>query len=205
MTVRTRRLLRRTLLTCAAVLLVAILYLAVTFVRVRSMGSTHVAKKADAIVVMGAAQYDGRPSEMLRRRLEKALELWNEGKAEWIAVTGGKKSGDRFTEAGTSAAWLVKRGVPEARILFEERGRSTWESLFGLTPVLRHNGVRTTLVVTTDWHEARTVFSLRELGFTAAPATAGPAQGSASRWMRETLAVGLGRIIGFGQLYDLTG
>lgn len=197
--------LRRALVVAAAVAGLVILYLAVTFARVVSMGSQHARAEADVIVVMGAAQYDGKPSEMLTRRLRTALELWDAGLAEWVAVTGGNRAGDRFTEAGTSAAWLAERGVPESRILREETGRSTWESLSGLERVLHDNKVESALVVTTDWHEARAVFSMRELGFRAEPASAGSAQGSVVRWLRETVAVGIGRVIGFGRLFSLTG
>jgi uncharacterized SAM-binding protein YcdF (DUF218 family) len=195
--------------TVAAVLLgavaLAFLYIAGSWLQVREMGSRTPEGSADAIVVMGAAQYDGRPSDMLQRRLETALEMWNDGRATWVAVTGGKMEGDRFTEAAASAAWLVDRGVPADRILREETGASTWESLSALAPVLRDNGVKSTFVVTTDWHVARSVLTLRELGFGASPASAGPAQGSTARWWREALAVGAGRIIGFGRLYSLTG
>ncbi|NBU38929.1 MAG: YdcF family protein, partial [Actinobacteria bacterium] len=157
-------------------------------------------------VVMGAAQYDGRPSALLQERLERALALWNDGHARWVAVTGGKKAGDRFTEAGTSAAWLVKRGVPESRILYEETGRSTWESLSNLAPVLRWNGVESALMVTTDWHLARSVHSLRELGFRVEPARAGTRHSLLDqRWYRETAGVGIGRVVGFDRLHTVTG
>lgn len=195
--------------TVAAVLLCAValafLYVAGSWLQVRGMGSRAPEGTADAIVVMGAAQYDGRPSDMLERRLETALSMWNDGRAKWLAVTGGKMEGDRFTEAGASAAWLTDRGVPQDRILREETGASTWESLSALAPVLRGNGVDAAFVVTTDWHVARSVLTLRELGFDAMPASAGPAQGSTARWWREALAVGLGRVIGFGRLHSLTG
>ena len=192
----------------SAVVMVMVAYFVIVFAQVVRLGSSEPGDnvKVDAIVVMGAAQYDGRPSALLRERLERALALWNEGHAQWIAVTGGNKSGDRFTEAGTSAAWLAKRGVPEERILFEETGRSTWESLAHLAPVLRTNDVCTTLVVTTDWHLARAVHSLRELGFSVAAARAGQRHGLGdSRWLRESLGVGVGRVIGFGRLFSVTG
>jgi uncharacterized SAM-binding protein YcdF (DUF218 family) len=169
------------------------------------MGSRTPRGNADVIVVMGAAQYDGRPSDMLERRLERALALWNDGRATWMAVTGGKKPGDRFTEAATSASWLEKRGVPRDKILSEEAGASTWQSLSALAPVLRAKGVRVAFVVTTDWHVARAVYSLRELGFAATPAGAGAAQSSVARWWREALAVSGGRLIGFERLHALTG
>ena len=202
---RPRRVLRTALVVVACGSAAVVLYLGVMLLRVTSMGHDRTAVPADAIVVMGAAQYDGVPSEMLERRLQTALALWKAGKAEWLAVTGGKKPGDRFTEAGASAAWLVARGVPEHRILQEGSGRSTWESLSGLKTVLEDSGVRTAVVVTTDWHVARSVYTLRELGLEAHPASAGPAQGSAARWVRETVAVAVGRIIGFGRLHGITG
>lgn len=192
----------------SAVVMVIVAYFSIVFVQVVRIGSSEPASnvKVDAIVVMGAAQYDGRPSALLEERLERALVLWNEGHAQWMAVTGGKKDGDRFTEAGTSAEWLVKRGVPEEKILFEKTGSSTWESLVHLAPVLRANDVRTTLVVTTDWHLARTVHSLRELGFSVKAARAGQHHGPGDiRWVRESLGVGLGRVIGFGRLFSVTG
>lgn len=183
----------------------ALLYVAGNWVQVRAMADDVPEGNADVIVVMGAAQYDGRPSEMLEKRLETALALWNGGRGSWLAVTGGKQTGDRFTEAATSAAWFVERGVPAARILREETGSSTWESLSALAPVLRGNAVKSAFVVTTDWHVARSVMSLEELGFESSAASAGEAQESLSRWARETLAVAAGRIIGFGRLYSLTG
>jgi uncharacterized SAM-binding protein YcdF (DUF218 family) len=192
----------------AATVAVMVAYFVIVFVQVVRIGSSEPAGnvKVDAIVVMGAAQYDGRPSALLQERLERALALWNDGHARWVAVTGGKKAGDRFTEAGTSAAWLVKRGVPESRILYEETGRSTWESLSNLAPVLRWNGVESALMVTTDWHLARSVHSLRELGFRVEPARAGTRHSLLDqRWYRETAGVGIGRVVGFDRLHTVTG
>lgn len=191
-----------------AVALVMVSYLGIVFVQVVRIGSSGPAAgaKFDAIVVMGAAQYDGRPSALLQERLERALELWDDGRAGWIAVTGGNKTGDRFTEAGSSSTWLVKRGVPESRILREETGRSTWESLSNLAPVLRANGVQSALMVTTDWHLARSVQSLRELGFRVEPARSGARHSLVDqRWYRETIGVGIGRIVGFDRLHRITG
>lgn len=197
--------LRTAVTVLAVVVSLASLYVAGNWVQVRAMADEVPEGTADVIVVMGAAQYDGRPSEMLEQRLETALALWNGGRGDWLAVTGGKQTGDRFTEAATSAAWFVERGVPVARILREETGSSTWESLSALAPVLRGNAVKSAFVVTTDWHVARSVMSLEELGFESSAASAGEAQESLSRWARETLAVAAGRIIGFGRLHRITG
>ena len=80
-------------------------------------------------MVLGAAQYDGRPSPQLAARLDHAVDLWNEGLAEHVMVTGGKMEGDRFTEAEASRRYLVDAGVPDDVILMEDAGRNTFDSL----------------------------------------------------------------------------
>ena len=90
----------------------AVGYYAITLFQVWSTGRSDYDGPADAIVVMGAAQYDGRPSPQLAARLDHVVELWPQGPAPLVVVTGGKRPGDRFTEAEASAAYLEERGVP---------------------------------------------------------------------------------------------
>ncbi len=192
----------------AALCLSIAVYLALVLLQVRHMGAGagDIPGRSDVIVVMGAAQYDGTPSPMLEERLAAALALWKKGAAPVIAVTGGKMPADRFTEAATARRWLTDRGVPRDAIVMEDTGRSTWESLSSLAPVLEERGVRTVVMVTTNWHVARSTHAMRELGFETTPAPVGEGlSGSASRWVREAVGVGLGRIIGFGTLEQITG
>ena len=154
---------------------------------------------------MGAAQYDGTPSPMLEARLAHALELYNAGYASRIAVTGGKQSGDRFTEAATSRRWLKDRGVPVENIFGEATGRSTWESLQNLSPVLREQGMQRVIISTSAWHVQRSVLTLRELGFTTIASGAPSSTPDAYRELKETIGVSLGRIIGFKRLFSITG
>ena len=128
---------------------------------------TDEARPVDAIVILGAAQYNGRPSEVLEARLEQALSLWNQGLAPKIVVTGGKQAGDAFTEAETEANYLIERGVPEDAILYENRGRDTWQSMQGVEEVLRGTGVRSMLIVSDGFHLLRAKLMARDLGFTA--------------------------------------
>lgn len=191
----------------AAVLLAATVYLGITVVGFSALGAQSSNERADAIVVMGAAQYDGVPSPLLEGRLQTALELWRQERAPLIAVTGGKQVGDRFTEAEASRRWLLDRGVPAGAILAEDAGRSTFESLELLAPVLRAAGADRILVVSNSWHLPRSVLSARELGFSARGAAV---ERDGWRWSaehsaREVLGVAAGRIIGFERLLSITG
>lgn len=191
------------------VVVAGIMYGAVNFASIIVVGSRDNGNAADAIVVMGAAQYDGRPSPQLAARLDHAKALWDDKRAPLIAVTGGKMDGDRFTEAEASRRYLVELGVPEDVIVGEDQGRATWDSIMAVTPVLRSNDVQSVIVVTDPYHEQRSVLSFREIGFAAsASATStSPLSGGTlvRRTIREALGISLGRIVGFDTLFDLTG
>lgn len=207
-----RAFLRASFVLALAAAIASVLYVGICAGLLIRTGSHDDGRKADAIVVMGAAQYDGVPSPLLRLRLEHALGLWRAGRAPLIAVTGGKQEGDRFTEAAASRRWLTDNGVPASAILAEDRGASTWQSLTGLEPVLHGADVRRVIAVSSSWHVERVVLSLRELGFGA---SASPVRLQGFAWFdedeasggtgREIVGVAIGRLIGFGRLFDLTG
>ncbi|MGI8963896.1 MAG: YdcF family protein [Thermomicrobiales bacterium] len=125
------------------------------------------AREAGAIVVMGAAQFDGRPSNVFEARLEQALDLYERGFAPLILLTGGNMPGDAFTEAETGAQYLVERGVPETAIRWENRGRDSWQSMRGVAAMLEGSGVGSLLIVSDGFHLLRSELMARELGFTA--------------------------------------
>lgn len=174
-------------------------------------------RTADAIVVMGAAQYDGTPSPLLESRLRQALDDWKNNRAPVIAVTGGKRKGDRYSEAEASQTWLQNNGVPAASIISETIGTSTWESLQAIAPLLKQRGINTVIAVTSPWHVERVMLSLQQLEFaTVASPTRTSSDGlsgiqwvtsgkSVVRALRETLGVSAGRIIGFDRLLTITG
>jgi uncharacterized SAM-binding protein YcdF (DUF218 family) len=194
---------------CAVVIAMA-LYVGLTFITVFTVGHTDKGLKADAVVVLGAAQYDGTPSPLLESRLQHALDLFNEKRVVFIAVTGGKRPGDRFTEAAASQRWLTDRGVPESLIILEDTGQSTWESLYNLAQVLSSRDISMVLVSTDRWHMQRSVLTLREFGVHAEPSatSTSPLQGIKRAWgkyTKETMGVALGRIIGFDRLLSITG
>ena len=114
---------RRVLQVVALCAMALLAYGLFSYWQVWSTGRSDEARPVDAIVVLGAAQYDGRPSPQLAARLDHALTLWPEGLAPMIVVTGGNQPGDRFTEADASAAYLAERGVPTDAIVLEGAGR----------------------------------------------------------------------------------
>lgn len=187
--------------------LALLLYIATTFAAIWFAGNYDNGKTADAIVVMGAAQYDGTPSPLLESRLTVALKLWNDNRAPVIALTGGKREGDRFTESEAGRAWLVTQGVPPTSIVMETEGQSTWQSVTAIRPVLREKSIQRVIVVSSDWHIGRTSASLGDLGVNVV-ASASPHGGDSwdfYEWTRETIGVAVGRIIGFDRLFSISG
>ena len=200
---------RSALVLTVGVCIALVSYVGIAAVTLTWAGTHQYTKTVDAIVVMGAAQYDGVPSPLLASRLQHALDLWKQKQAPVIAVTGGKRAGDRFTEGDTSRRWLTDRGVPAANIIVESVGRSTWESVENLAPLLNNANVRSVVVVSSSWHVQRAELSLEELGFRAHSSASpdGVLSGSSekSKLIREIAGVCLGRVIGFGTLFDITG
>jgi uncharacterized SAM-binding protein YcdF (DUF218 family) len=188
-----------------AALIAVSAYVGATYASIREVGKQVATAHADVIVVLGAAQYDGTPSPLLKSRLNHALSLYNAGLAPKIAVTGGKQSGDRFTEAAASRRWLKDHGVPVGNIISETTGHSTWESLHNLAPVLRTAGVQRVIVSSSAWHVQRCVLTLRELGFSVAASGAPSTVRDSAKVLKETIGVSIGRIIGFRRLFSITG
>ncbi|MGH9008583.1 MAG: YdcF family protein [Acidimicrobiia bacterium] len=198
------RLLRRGLL--VAVIL-PVLYLAVTFLQVWQTGRRDEARPAQAVIVLGAAQFDGRPSAVLRARLDHAAALYHRKLAPVVVVTGGKIEGDRFTESAASANYLHSRGVPDQAILREATGRTSWQSLAASARFLHQRGIRDVVLVSDPFHAARIAGIADELGFHAAtsPTRTSPITGLSEfrHMVTETAQVGIARVIGFRRLVRL--
>lgn len=140
--------------------------------RIWAVGQEEDLRPSSAIVVLGAAQYDGRPSPVFQARLDHALALWQAGWAPRIVVTGGRRPGDRWTEAGAARQYLTARGVPASAILAEDRGRSTLESLTGVAALCRTAGCGDLIVVSDRVHMLRVLRIARDLGLVAHPSPA---------------------------------
>ena len=129
----------------------------------------------DAIVVLGAAQYNGRPSPVLRARLDHALALYREGQAPVVIVTGGVGRGDTTSEAAVGRRYLVAHGVPDSVVIPQSDGRNTRASMNGVQQWLHERGLRRVLLVSDPFH----MFRLRlEARRTALEAYTSPTESS---------------------------
>jgi uncharacterized SAM-binding protein YcdF (DUF218 family) len=124
------------------------------------------ARPAQAIVVLGAAQYAGRPSPVLRARLDHALELWNRHLASLLILTGGTGAGDTTSEAAVGRKYARRHGVPDSSILEENAGRTTSESMRAVAGMLEVRGLQTALLVSDPFHMLRLRILARRFGFT---------------------------------------
>jgi len=197
------RLLRRILRMLLWLAVAVVVYLVVTGVQVWLTSRRYDPRPAGAILVMGAAQYNGVPSPDLAARLDEALVLWRSGDARTVMVTGGKESADRFTEAEASARYLEARGVGTGAVL-EATGRDTWQSIDLAAPQLLSRGDRTVLVVTDPFHEYRSMAIGTQLGLVTypTPTRTSPIRGwsTVPYFAKEAIGVALGRIIGYDHL-----
>lgn len=148
----------------ALILLVPIAILAV-MVGVYWEARTASPVPSDAIVVLGAAQYNGNPTEVFTARLDEAYRLWSEGYAPLIVLTGGKMPGDAFTEAESGVQYLFDLGVPASAMVWENEGRDTWQSMQGVEEVLADRNVDSVIVVSDGFHLLRSELMARALGF----------------------------------------
>lgn len=171
---RTRRWLLRAGL---GVLLVGALLLGGTAIRVWQFGRIDDRSHADVILVLGAAQYNGEPSSILRARLDHAKALYDEGVAGEIVTVGGRKPKDRFTEAQAGAQYLAGMGVPTGRVLEVNTGNDTLASLRAAAQVLRQHGWATAVLVSDPWHMYRSKAMATDSGIDAwtSPTHSGPA------------------------------
>ena len=198
------RLLRRIAVTAVVI---AVVYFGVTFAQVWSASRSDHAEQAQAIVVLGAAQYNGKPSPVLKARLDHAIVLWKDGVAPLIVTTGGNRPGDRYTEASAAASYLIQHGVPEDALKLESQGSSSWESLAAAARFLRKQGITEVVLVSSPYHALRTEEIADEVGLHghASPASEHESVGRrAYHLARESLAVGIGRIVGHRRLVDLS-
>jgi len=194
--------------TISVLVLAGFMYVCLNIVQVWSVGRSSGTREVDAIVVMGVAQYDGRPSPQLQARLDHVLTLWSKGVAKLVVTTGGNQPGDRFTEARASADYLVAGGIPESAISMEDIGATTLQSLQGVAEILHSRGLSSVEIVTDPYHALRSRLIAQDLGLTAyvSPTEHSAVTGGAEkrRMINEGLGLALAHVVGFQALDRLT-
>jgi uncharacterized SAM-binding protein YcdF (DUF218 family) len=136
-----------------------VLFLAITAVRVVRTASLEELHPADAIVVFGAAEYSGRPSPVLRARLDHALDVFHRGVAPVVITTGGAAADPTFSEGGVGRDYLMRHGVPERSLIAETQGHDSAESALRVAVIMRANGLHSCVAVSDAYH----VFRIRKL------------------------------------------
>jgi len=171
-----RRSLRLGLRVLVALAVAVLVVVGWTAGRVWRTGLSDARPVSDVVLVEGAAQFDGHPSAVLEARLAHALALWRAGVAPRVVTVGGRRAGDRFTEAGTGRQWLLERGIPAEAVVAVAEGSDTLSSLRAAQVVLAARGWRSVILVTDPWHELRSRAMARDLGLVAesSPVTEGP-------------------------------
>jgi uncharacterized SAM-binding protein YcdF (DUF218 family) len=147
---------RQQLLWIEGLLLAALgAYLVLTGIRIAHEGSLQELHTADAIVVFGAAEYAGRPSPVLRARLDHGFELFRQGVAPVVITTGGAASDPSFSEGGVGHDYLRHRGIPERNLIAETQGSDTAQSAMRVAVIMRANGLHSCVAVSDAYHVYR--------------------------------------------------
>ncbi|MEI6814363.1 MAG: YdcF family protein [bacterium] len=140
------------------------------------------AEHADAIIVMGAAQYQGKPSPVLRSRLDHAVALWQLGLAKRMVLTGGFGTGDTLSEAGVSRHYVMSRGVPDTAILLESMGRTSSQSMRSAIELMHTQQLQTAIVVSDPFHMLRLEIIGRRYGIEPLTSPALPSRAGSRIW-----------------------
>jgi uncharacterized SAM-binding protein YcdF (DUF218 family) len=166
-------------------LVTVVSFLAVTAIKVVHTASLEEIHPADAIVVFGAAEYSGRPSPVLRARLDHALDVFHRGVAPVVITTGGAAADPSFSEGGVGRDYLMRHGVPERSLIAETQGHDTSESALRVGVIMRANGLHSCIAVSDAYHVFRIRKLLEHEGI--APVYVAPRPDSRPRttWQRE--------------------
>ncbi|WP_024803391.1 YdcF family protein [Nocardia sp. BMG51109] len=185
----------------AGTVLMALVVVGGTGLRVWQVARIDDYSPADAIVVLGAAQYDGTPSSVFAARLEQAHNLFARGVAPLVVTVGGKRDGDTYTEADAGKRYLEEQGIPGDRILAVPTGSDTLQSIEAVAVAMHARDLSSAVLVSDPWHSLRTRTMTRDQRLEAwtAPARTGPAV-----YTRESQVHGIGRETAALLWYHLT-
>ncbi|MEV5648630.1 YdcF family protein [Nocardia sp. NPDC052254] len=192
---------RWVLRTIAGIILIGVVLVAGTAFRVWQVARIDDYSHADAIVVLGAAQYNGTPSSVFEARLGQAFHLYSKGVAPLVITVGGKQVGDNYTEAAAGKNYLEERGVPADHVVAVETGSDTLQSIEAVTAAMRGRDIGSAVLVSDPWHSLRIRTMARDEGLDAwtAPTRTGPAV-----YTRESQFHGIARETGALLWYQIT-
>jgi uncharacterized SAM-binding protein YcdF (DUF218 family) len=159
-----RRLVKAAVRVVTSAILGLVLFWAAWMAAVLVWSSIDQARPAGSIVVLGAAQYDGRPSPVLRARLDHGIDLFNRHMGQVLVLTGGRGYGDTTSEAAVGRSYARKHGVPDTAILLENKGRTTRESMLGVAEILGSRGIKSAILVSDPFHMLRLSIIGRRFG-----------------------------------------
>ncbi len=189
---------RRLIQALAALTVASLIALGYVYSEVSRQADRDEARRADAIVVLGAAQYNGRPSPVLKARLDHALELYDRELAQRIIATGGQGLGAKFSEGEVSRQYLSENGVPAEFITVENTGQSTMQSVAVVGEIMDRMQLQSCIVVSDDYHMHRAKKMLEERGLTVYGSPRQTAAGDEwtrrKRFVREALSYLMWRI-----------
>jgi uncharacterized SAM-binding protein YcdF (DUF218 family) len=158
---------RRAVRIVVALVAVAVLVtIAYTAVQIGRQSEREEARPADVILVLGAAEYRGKPSPVLKARLDHALDLYNRKFAPRVLTTGGAGGDPIFTEGGVGRSYLVAHGVPSEAVIVEDQGESTVHSIAASAEIMRRMSLRSVIVVSDGYHIFRVKRMLQSQGLT---------------------------------------
>jgi uncharacterized SAM-binding protein YcdF (DUF218 family) len=184
---------RRTVWNVAALGLSAFLiYVAILTIQIERQSTRDEAQPADIIVVLGAAEYSGRPSPVLKARLDHALELYTRKFAPRIMTTGGAGGDPLFTEGGVGRLYLISKGVPSEAIVVETEGESTAYSMAAAGEIMHRMGLTSCIVVSDGYHiyRVKKMLEFRGLKVYGSPRPSYPRNNVLERWLYIRQAIG---------------
>ena len=196
-----RRLLKLTAVLVLAIVLVTGIYGGVLYSRIRAGAAIDEARQADAIIVLGAAQYNGKPSPVLKARLDHAFDLFELGYANVIITTGGFGPDPNFSEAHVGARYLSERGIDPSQIITEQGSGTTYDTVQASARLMHSNGWKKALVVSDGFHlyRVKQIFADSRVEALTSPAPASPIEVSRSSrlWysLREVLLLSAYRLV----------
>jgi uncharacterized SAM-binding protein YcdF (DUF218 family) len=182
--------------------LVVVLAAGAATIQIARQGASDERRPADVIVVLGAAQYDGRPSPVFEARLAHAVSLWHAGLAKAFVVTGGKLPGDRWTEAAVAREYAIEHGVPASAIFGEDQAHNTLNSLTAIATELGRRGLHSAVFVSDPTHMLRVLRIADDLGIDGygSPTPTSPVAADPLRRIQATI-----HELGALSVYFLTG